>query len=67
MFVTDSARNIQCIRDMKRAKEGKETVVIMKMTTLCYIEKDGRYLMLHRTKKEKDINKGKWIGVGGHA
>ena len=39
----------------------------MKMTTLCYIEKDGRYLMLHRTKKEKDINKGKWIGVGGHA
>ena len=52
---------------MKRAKEGKETVVIMKLTTLCYIEKDGRYLMLHRTKKEKDINKGKWIGVGGHA
>ena len=40
---------------------------IMKMTTLCYIEKDGCYLMLHRTKKEKDINKGKWIGVGGHA
>ena len=39
----------------------------MKMTTLCYIEKDGRYLMLHRTKKENDINKGKWIGVGGHA
>ena len=39
----------------------------MKMTTLCYIEKDGKYLMLHRTKKEKDINKNKWIGVGGHA
>ena len=38
----------------------------MKMTTLCYIEKDGKYLMLHRTKKEKDINKNKWIGVGGH-
>ena len=37
------------------------------MTTLCYIEKDGQYLMLHRTKKEKDINKDKWIGVGGHA
>lgn len=35
----------------------------MKMTTLCYIEKDNNYLMLHRTKKEKDINKGKWIGV----
>ena len=37
------------------------------LTTLCYIEKEDRYLMLHRTKKEKDINKGKWIGVGGHA
>ena len=39
----------------------------MKMTTLCYIEKDGKYLMLHRTKKRHDINKDKWIGVGGHA
>ncbi len=39
----------------------------MRMTTLCYIEKDNQYLMLHRTKKQKDINKGKWIGVGGHA
>ncbi|MBE6638255.1 MAG: 8-oxo-dGTP diphosphatase [Ruminococcaceae bacterium] len=38
----------------------------MKATTLCYIEKDGCYLMLHRTKKEQDVNKGKWIGVGGH-
>ena len=38
----------------------------MLLTTLCYIEKDGQYLMLHRTKKKKDINKDKWIGVGGH-
>ena len=37
------------------------------LTTLCYIEKDGKYLMLHRVKKEKDVNKDKWIGVGGHA
>lgn len=36
------------------------------LTTLCYIEKDGNYLMMHRTKKEEDINEGKWIGVGGH-
>ena len=36
------------------------------VTTLCYIEQDGKYLMLHRTKKKKDINGGKWIGVGGH-
>ena len=34
-------------------------------TTLCYIEKDGCYLMLHRTKKENDYNKDKWIGIGG--
>lgn len=37
----------------------------MKLTTLCYIEKNGAYLMLHRVKKDKDVNKGKWIGVGG--
>ena len=34
-------------------------------TTICYIEKDGKYLMLHRNKKKIDINKDKWIGVGG--
>lgn len=36
------------------------------LTTLCYIEQDGKYLMMHRVKKENDINKDKWIGVGGH-
>ena len=36
------------------------------LTTLCYIERDGKYLMMHRIKKEHDINEGKWIGVGGH-
>lgn len=34
-------------------------------TTLCYIEKDGKYLMLHRIKKENDLNRDKWIGIGG--
>ncbi len=34
-------------------------------TTLCYIEENNSYLMLHRTKKEKDYNKDKWIGIGG--
>ena len=38
----------------------------MVTTTLCYIENDGKYLMLHRVKKHNDINEGKWIGVGGH-
>lgn len=37
----------------------------MKETTLCYIEKNNKYLMLHRTKKTNDPNKEKWIGVGG--
>ena len=37
----------------------------MLLTTLCYIEKDNSYLMLHRVKKENDINHDKWIGVGG--
>lgn len=34
-------------------------------TTLCYIEKDEKYLLLHRVKKLHDINKDKWIGIGG--
>ena len=37
----------------------------MKQTTLCYIEKDGAYLMLHRVKKENDENRDKYIGIGG--
>ena len=37
-----------------------------RQSTLCYIEKDGKYLMLHRVVKKNDVNKDKWIGVGGH-
>ena len=37
----------------------------MKNTSLCYLEKDGQYLMLHRIKKENDANHDKWIGIGG--
>ena len=37
-----------------------------KMSTLCYIERGGKYLMMHRILKENDVNKDKWIGVGGH-
>ena len=36
------------------------------LTTLCYIEKDGKYLMIHRTKKKNDHNHDLWMGVGGH-
>lgn len=35
-------------------------------STLCYMEKNGQYLMLHRIKKKNDVNKDKWIGIGGH-
>ena len=38
----------------------------MRLTTLCYIEKDGCWLMMHRVKKDQDENAGKWIGIGGH-
>lgn len=37
----------------------------MMLSTVCYIEKEGKYLMLHRTKKKNDINEGKWLGIGG--
>lgn len=36
------------------------------LTTLCYVEREDAYLMLHRVKKKKDVNKDKWIGIGGH-
>lgn len=38
----------------------------MRLTTLCYVEKDECCLMLHRVKKHQDENAGKWIGIGGH-
>lgn len=43
-----------------------ENMPVPELTTLCYLERDGKYLMLHRVKKEKDINRDKYIGVGGH-
>ncbi len=39
--------------------------IFMKDATLCYIERDGKYLMLLRNRKSNDPNEGKWIGVGG--
>ncbi len=37
----------------------------MKLYTVCYLIRDDKFLMLYRNKKEVDINKGKWVGVGG--
>lgn len=36
------------------------------LTTLCYLEREHQYLMMHRIKKQHDINHDKWVGVGGH-
>lgn len=36
------------------------------LTTLCYLERGGQYLMLHRVKKEHDLNRDKYVGIGGH-
>ncbi len=47
-------------------RRGLGSVRHMENTTLCYLEKNGKYLMLHRVKKKEDMNAGKWIGVGGH-
>ena len=47
-------------------KVGERKKNMAKLSTLCYIEKDGKYLILHRTVKKNDVNKDKWIGVGGH-
>ncbi len=38
----------------------------LRETTLVHLVREGEYLMLHRIKKNKDVNAGKWIGVGGH-
>ena len=38
----------------------------MRNTTLCYITRGQYVLLLHRVKKKNDINKDKWIGIGGH-
>ena len=46
----------------------KSSVKVVKpdrYSTCCYIKKDECYLLLYRNKKENDVNKGKWIGVGG--
>lgn len=43
------------------------TTLQMTVTTLCYLEQNDNYLMMHRVKKKQDMNQDKWIGVGGHA
>ena len=37
----------------------------MQLATLCYVRRQGKTLMLHRIKKENDMHRGKWNGLGG--
>jgi 8-oxo-dGTP diphosphatase len=37
----------------------------MKLATLCYVQREGQTLMLHRVKKKNDMHQGKWSGLGG--
>ena len=37
----------------------------MILSTLCYLQQEDQYLMLHRVKKKNDMNQDKWIGIGG--
>ena len=37
----------------------------MRNTSLVHLERDGKYLMLHRVKRERDENRDKWVGIGG--
>ena len=45
--------------------KSKNEIETMRNTSLCFIERGGKYLMLHRVKKTVDENKDKWIGIGG--
>lgn len=51
---------------MSTASIRRCNVMEAKLSTLCYLEQDGKYLMLHRNVKQNDVNEGKYIGVGGH-
>lgn len=61
-------RVIEEIKAVVEEKEHLDQLLKQKLvkTTLCYLENDGCYLMMHRIKKKNDLNEGKWIGVGGH-
>ena len=59
---------INALITMDRFQEKMKMITLpMTMTTLCYLEQNDSYLMMHRVKKKQDMNQDKWIGVGGHA
>ncbi len=69
-FATRRRRHIFCCKQtvhiLNLRKQEHKLGERSKLTTLCYIEKDDSYLMLHRVRKKHDVNKDKWIGIGGH-
>ena len=58
--------NLVCEYHFKLIYDIILVVVIMVETTLCYIESNEHYLMLNKNKRKDDLNKGKWMGLGGH-
>ncbi len=60
---TTSVRRFSIRKGSERMAKVRER---SRLTTLCYVERGDAYLMLHRIKKENDVNKDKWIGIGGH-
>ena len=67
MFLEQSGQNlVKSADECAKQNQLEEACMPAELTTLCYLERDGRYLMLHRVSKKHDVNKDKWIGVGGH-
>lgn len=60
-YIKDHFEQIVCELGLHTSNNTKQ----VRLTTLCYIEQDGKYLMLYRNKKENDQSEGKWLGVGG--
>lgn len=55
---------LDTLEERKRIRDWKAS--IEELTTITYIEHEGKYLLLHRVKEKEDMNEGKWLGVGGH-
>ena len=55
---------LQTLEEREKIRAWKQSIT--ELTTITYIEHEGKYLLLHRVKEKEDINAGKWLGVGGH-
>ena len=64
-FLSSAPQILKQLTNFRVLYAGIYKEVFMINSTLCYIKHDGKYLMLHRVKKENDANKDKWIGIGG--